>query len=127
MENSNVFSYQYSAKQNREVEHIRRKYLPKEENKMETLRKLDARVQMAGTIPSLCIGVVGALVFGLGMCFFLDVFAGAAWLTDLLMVLGAVIMIPAYPIYRRIARKTKAKLTPEILRLSEEIIKSAKN
>ena len=124
MENSNVFSYQYSAKQNREVEHIRRKYLPKEENKMETLRKLDARVQMAGTIPSLCIGIVGALVFGLGMCFFLDVFAGAAWLTALLMVLGAVIMIPAYPIYRRIARKTKAELTPEILRLSEEIMKS---
>ena len=124
MENSNVFSYQYSAKQNREVEHIRRKYLPKEENKMETLRKLDARVQMAGTIPSLCIGVVGALVFGLGMCFFLDVFAGAAWLTALLMVLGAVIMIPAYPICRRIARKTKTELTPEILRLSEEIMKS---
>ena len=124
MEQSNAFSYQYSAKQNREVEHIRRKYLPKEENKMEALRKLDARVQMAGTIPSLCIGVVGALVFGLGMCFFLDVFAGAAWLTALLMVLGAVIMIPAYPIYRRIARKTKAELTPEILRLSDEIIKS---
>lgn len=59
--------------------------------------------------------------------YFLDVFTGAAWLTALLMVLGAVIMIPAYPIYRRIARKTKTELTPEILRLSEEIIKSAKN
>ena len=124
MENSNVFSYQYSAKQNREVEHIRRKYLPKEENKMETRRKLDARVQMAGMIQSLCIGVVGALVFGLGMCFFLDVFVGEVWLTALLMVLGANIMIPAYPIHRRIARKTKAELTPEILRLSEEIMKS---
>ena len=124
MEQRNVFSYQYSAKQNREVEHIRRKYLPQEENKMETLRKLDARVQMAGTIPSLCIGVVGALVFGLGMCFFLDVFAGAAWLSALFMIIGTVIMIPAYPIYRKIAQKTKAELTPEILRLSEEIIKS---
>jgi hypothetical protein len=40
---------------------------------------------------------------------------------------GAVIMIPAYPIHRRIARKTKTELTPEILRLSEGIIKSAKN
>jgi hypothetical protein len=27
--------------------------------------------------------------------YFLDVFTGAAWLTALLMVLGAVIMIPA--------------------------------
>ena len=123
MEN-NTFSYNYSAVRNKEVESIRRKYMPREESKFERLKKLDLRVQMAGTIESLCFGIVGALVFGIGMCFFLDVFAGAAWLTALLMVLGAVIMIPAYPIYRRIARKTKAELTPEILRLSEEIMKS---
>ena len=123
MEN-NTFSYNYSAARNKEVESIRRKYMPHEESKLERLKKLDLRVQMAGTIESLCFGVVGALVFGIGMCFFLDVFAGAAWLTALLMVLGAVIMIPAYPIYRRIARKTKKELTPEILRLSEEIMKS---
>ena len=123
MEN-NTFSYNYSAVRNKEVESIRRKYMPHEESKLERLKKLDLRVQMAGTIESLCFGIVGALVFGIGMCFFLDVFAGAAWLTALLMVLGAVIMIPAYPIYRRIARKTKTELIPEILRLSEEIMKS---
>ena len=123
MEN-NTFSYNYSAARHKEVESIRRKYMPHEESKLERLKKLDLRVQMAGTIESLCFGVVGALVFGIGMCFFLDVFAGAAWLTALLMVLGAVIMIPAYPIYRRIACKTKTELTPEILRLTEEIMKS---
>ena len=69
-------------------------------------------------------GIVGVLVFGVGKCFFLDVFAGEVWLTALLMVLGTIIMTPAYPIYRRIARKTKTELTPEILRLSEEIMKS---
>ena len=122
MEN-NTFNYNYSAARNKEVESIRKKYMPHEESKLERLKKLDLCVQMAGTIESLCFGVVGALVFGIGMCFFLDVFAGAAWLTALLMVLGATIMIPAYPIYRRIARKTKAELTPEILRLSDEIIK----
>ena len=126
MENT-TFNYTYSAAINKEVESIRNKYIPREESKLERLKKLDLRVQMAGTIESLCFGIVGALVFGLGMCFFLDMFAGAAWLTALLMVLGAVIMIPAYPIYRRIARKTKAELTPEILCLSEEIMKSAKN
>ena len=125
MEN-NTFSYNYSAARNKEVESIRRKYMPREENKLERLKKLDMRVQMAGTIESLCFGIMGVLVFGLGMCFFLNVFAGAAWLTALLMALGTVIMIPAYPIYRRIARKTKTKLTPEILRLSEEIINAQK-
>ena len=123
MEN-NTFRYNYSAMRNKEVESIRNKYIPREESKLEILQKLDLRVQMAGTIESLCFGIVGALVFGLGMCIFLDVFTGAAWLTALLMVLGAVVMIPAYPIYRRIARKTKAELIPEILRLSEEIMKS---
>ena len=122
MEN-NKFSYNYSAAINKEIESIRRKYLPKEESKLETIKRLDMRVQMAGTIESLCLGIVGALVFGLGMCFFLDVFAGADWLTALLMLLGTLIMTAAYAIYRKIAKKTKTELTPEILRLSEEIMK----
>jgi uncharacterized membrane protein YeaQ/YmgE (transglycosylase-associated protein family) len=125
MEN-NTFSYSYSAARNKEVERIRKKYMPCEESKLERLKKLDLRVQSAGMIESLCFGIVGALVFGIGMCFFLDVFAGETWLTALLMILGTLIMIPAYPVYKTIASKTKKNLTPEILRLSDEIIKSAK-
>ena len=125
MENKS-FTYNYSAARNKEVESIRRKYMPHEESKLEKLKRLDYRVQMAGMIEGLCFGIIGALVFGVGMCFVLDVFAGAAWLTAILMICGTLLMIPAYPIYRRIARKTKAELTPEILRLSEEIMKSEK-
>ena len=121
-----TFNYTYSAARNKEVESIRRKYMPQEGNKLERLKKLDRRVQTAGTIESLCFGIVGALVFGIGMCFFLEVFSGEAWLSAFFMIIGAIIMIPAHPIYRLIARKTKAELTPEILRLSEEIINSAK-
>ena len=123
MENT-TFNYTYSAARNKEVESIRRKYMPHEESKLKRLKKLDLRVQTADTIESLCFGIVEALVFGIGICFFLDVFAGAPWLSALFMIIGSFIMIPAYPIYRRIARKTKAELTPEILRLSEEIMKS---
>lgn len=123
MENK-PFTYQYSAEKNREVEAIRKKYLPHQPSKIERLKKLDGRVQRAGWTEGLSIGVVGALIFGLGMCFYLEVFAGAAWLTALLMVLGVLLMIPAYPIYRYVSRKAKARLTPEILRLSEEIMHS---
>ena len=123
MENKS-FTYNYSAARNKEVESIRRKYLPEEENKLETLKRLDYKVQSAGMIESLCFGIIGALVFGVGMCFFLEVFAGATWITVLFMIIGTLLMIPAYPIYKKIARKTKAELTPEILRLSEEIMKS---
>jgi len=127
MENSKVFTYNYSAQKNREVESIRKKYLPKEESKLERLKKLDSKAQNAGRIESLCIGVVGALVFGIGMCFGLDVFSGADWMTLLLGGAGVLIMLPAYAVYKRIYSKTKERLTPEILRLSEEIIKASKN
>ena len=123
MENKS-FSYNYSAARNKEVENIRKKYMPNEESKIETLKRLDDRVQMAGMIEGLCLGIIGALVFGIGMCFFLEVFSAAAWLTAVFMICGIVMMMPAYPLYRRIARKTKAALTPEILKLSEEIIES---
>lgn len=124
MENSNVFNYHYSAAQNKEVESIRRKYMPQEKSKLEQLKALDSRVQTAGMIQALTIGVIGCLVFGIGLCFGLDVLAGADWLTLLFCILGSVIMFPAYPVYRQISKKTKAELVPEILRLSDEIIKS---
>ena len=42
MENNEGFHFTYSAAQQQEVEDIRKKYLPKEEDKMEQLRKLHA-------------------------------------------------------------------------------------
>jgi len=121
MEN-NTFTYQYSAARNREVESIRNKYLPHEESKPEVLKKLDARAQSAGMVEGLCVGVIGMLLFGVGLCFGLDALPGADWLTLLFAVLGVMTMLPAYPIYRRISRKTRERPTPEILRLSEEIM-----
>ncbi|MBQ8404120.1 MAG: hypothetical protein IJX55_06825 [Clostridia bacterium] len=123
MENK-TFIYQYSARRNREVEIIRNKYLPRETSKIDTLKNLDYKVQIAGRLPALIIGVVGVLLFGIGMCFGLDVFEGADWCTVLFCVTGAVIMAPAYSVYRYIAKKRKDELVPEILRLSEEIMKS---
>ena len=124
MEQQHVFTYRYSASQNKEVERIRRKYLPQEESKLDTLRRLDRRVQTAGMVEGLMVGVIGCLIFGLGMCFGLDVLGGADWLSILFGAVGVAVMLPAYPLYRHIAGKTKEKLAPEILRLSEEIMKS---
>lgn len=122
MENDGVFNYQYSAAQNKEVEHIRKKYMPHEESKLDRLKKMDNQVQTAGMLQSLILGVIGCLIFGIGVCFFLGVFTAESWLTVALMVVGMLIMLPAYPVYRNISRKTKERLAPEILRLSEEII-----
>ena len=120
----NTFRYQYSAARNREVEAIRKKYIPHEESKLDLLKRLDRRVQSAGKIEALSLGIVGALVFGAGLFFRSGALSGANGIAAVLMLIGMGIMIPAYPIYRRIFEKTKTALTPEILRLSEEITKS---
>ena len=125
MENT-AFSYQYSAAQSKEIESIRKKYLPHGEDKMQALRKLDLQARTAGMVESLSVGIIGSLVFGIGMCFGLDVFGGADWLTLLFGGLGSLIMAPAYPIYRRISAKKRERLAPEIIRLSDEIIESGK-
>ena len=119
-----TFTYSYSAKLNKEAQDIRKKYLPKEERGIDKLKKLDALVQMAGVIEGLTIGIIGCLVFGIGMCFGLDVFSGADWLSLIFGALGIIIMIPAYPVYKRVREKSKKSLTPVILKLSDEIINS---
>lgn len=123
MENRS-FVYKYSAARNKEVERIRKKYLPHEESKLDRLKTLDRKVQGAGIVEAVGLGVIGALTFGIGICFMLGVFTGGIIWCLPFMIFGTVLMIPAYPTYRIISHKTRAKLSPEILRLSEEIINS---
>lgn len=121
--NTEIFEYTYSAAQQEEVKKIREKYIsaPKEEDKLETLRRLDASVTKKGTILSLILGIIGTLIFGTGMCccllwsmFVLGVFVGLVGLVGVSM---------AYPVYSHITKKEKERLAPEILRLSDELIK----
>ena len=61
------FSYTYSAKEQEEINRIRKKYMA-EENKMEQLRRLDAGVTEKATAVSIIVGIAGALIMGIGMC-----------------------------------------------------------
>ena len=119
-----TFVYQYSSERNREVEVIRSKYLPKPESNLDSLKRLDAQVRCAGQLWGLTIGVVGLLIFGVGMCIGLGAILADTWLSLLLGAIGMMVMITAYPTYKYVSDKTKRALTPEILRLSEEILNS---
>lgn len=52
------FIYSYSAKQQMEIEKIREKYLPKKENKLDELRKIDDSVTRKGTLISISFGIL---------------------------------------------------------------------
>ena len=128
MDNKEEFSFTYSAQQQKEVEEIRKKYLPREEDKMEQLRRLHAIPTQKAQAASLAVGVIGALILGTGMSVCLtDI--GAA-LGNLAMVIGIVVGVVgmvlvalAYPLYHRVLKKNRDKIAPEILRLSDELLK----
>ena len=118
---SENFEYSYSAERQSEIDAIRKKYLPQneQEDKMEQLRKLDASVGTRALIASMALGIVSALIFGVGMCCFL---VWSLWvLGALLCVVGIVGMFFAPWLYRRLVEKRKAEIAPEILRLTEEL------
>jgi hypothetical protein len=124
MQQETTFIYKYSAKANAEVQAIRKKYLPREESKFEELMRLDAAVQSAGALESLCFGIGGALVFGLGLCFAMQVIGSGALTTALgvlLGILGIAGMVAAYPIYRKAFSDAKTKYAPRILELTAEL------
>ena len=131
MENKENFSFTYSAQQQKEVEAIRKNYLPKEEDKMEQLRKLHAIPTQKAKASALTVGILGALIMGTGMSFTMtDLGTILGAYSDFSLIIGIVIglagMVPValtYPIYNRVLKKQRQKIAPEILRLSDELMK----
>lgn len=118
-----TFQYTYSAGEQEEIKKIRSKYLPKEENKMDQLRRLDEQVTQRATMYSLILGVLGTLILGAGMSLCLLKSGMAFALGILIGVIGMAVLGMAYPLYQRILKKEREKAAPEILRLTEELMK----
>ena len=124
------FSYTYSAKQMEEVRRIREKYEPKEEreDKMERLRRLDRGVTKKGTAASLVLGILGTLTMGMGMSIVMTEllsFLGALAfpLGVAISTLGLLMLAAAYPVYTHIVKREREKIAPEIIRLTDELMK----
>lgn len=127
MEN-NSFEYTYSAKRQQEVEEIRKAYLPKEEDRMEQLRRLHAMPTQKAQAVSLAVGIIGALILGTGMSLCMtELGAGLGKLALILGILiglvGLTLVALAYPIYNQTLKKEREKIAPDILRLTDELMK----
>lgn len=122
MNEKNTFYYTYSSTKNSEVQEIRKKYLPPEENKLELLKHLDNSVKNAGLVSSLCTGIIGCLVFGIGLCFAMNILGNSMVFGIILGIFGTLMMGAAYPMYLNAVKKKKEELTPRILALADELI-----
>lgn len=123
--NNETFNYTYSASEQDEIKKIREKYAQPEEreDKMEQLRRLDKSVTKPGTIAAIIVGTLGSLIMGTGMSMCM-VWGEGLFIPGIIVgVVGMIGVISAYPIYNAVTKKQRAKLAPEIIRLSNELMK----
>lgn len=117
------FHYTYSAQEQEELRKIRQKYMPQEEDKMAQLRRLDKSVTDKATAAALALGIVGALILGVGMCCVM-VWQGIWFVPGIIIgAVGIAMAGAAYPVYGRVVKKQRERIAPEMLRLTDELMK----
>ena len=98
---------------------------------MARLRRLDASVTNTAQIVALIFGVIGTLILGFGMSLCMtDLGEILGQYKDMAMVIGIIVGVIggilaslAYPIYNAIVKAKRKKLAPEIIRLTDELMK----
>lgn len=123
-----TFQYTYSAQEQSELERIRKKYLPQEEDKLAQLRRLDRSASRKAETWAIVLGVLGTLILGTGMSLCMTELAallGSAAIPVGIAfgLLGLVLVALAYPVYNRVLKTERQRIAPEILRLTEELMK----
>ena len=134
MEKNESFTYTYSAAEQAEVESIRNRYIARKESKLETLRRLDKIPHSKAQFWSLTLGILGSLIMGFGMSLVMSelgqqlpiIIQGVDMTLPVgiaIGILGMLIVALAYPVYTTILRRQRKKLAPQILALTDELLK----
>ena len=107
---------------------IRAQYMEKQSTELDELRALDAKVKRPANVFAYGFGSVSAIIMGAGMSLVMtDVGATVGMASAMVpgIVIGLVGMVMAlvnYPIYKGILGKRKKKYSSEILAISEKIM-----
>ena len=128
------FKYTYSASDQAEIKKIREKYSPKNESetdKMERVRRLDNSVTAKAQAISLVFGVIGTLILGFGMSLIMSELSeimglsmGAALTLGIILgIIGGILASLAYPIFIFVLKRERKRVAPEIISLTEELMK----
>lgn len=107
------------------AEHLANEYAPKDDSKVIALRKLDARAKLPATVFTYSVGIVSALIAGVGMCLSMNVIGNGSLASFVLGVIIGLIGLAGmginYPIYKKMLAKGKQKYAFEIMELAKEI------
>ena len=111
------------------VQKIRTQYTEKESTELDALRELDAKVKRPANVFAYVFGSISAIIMGAGMSLVMTDIGSAVGISDpmipgiLIGVVGMVMAIINYPIYKNILGSRKEKYAKQILALSDKIMK----
>ena len=111
------------------VRKIRSQYTEREHTELDALRALDAKVKKPARVFGFTYGSIGAIVMGAGMSLVMTDIGAIIGLANAMVpgivvgIVGLGMALLTYPVYKKILNSRKKKYAPEILSLSEKIMK----
>lgn len=110
------------------VQKIRTQYTEKEHTQLDELKELDKKVKRPANVFAYIFGSVGAIIMGSGMSLVMTEIGPTIGVENGMIpgivvgVLGLIMVIINYPIYKRILCSRREKYADEIIALSDEIM-----
>ena len=109
------------------VRKIRTQYTEKEHTALDELRRLDSEVKRPANVFGYVFGTIAALVMGAGMSLVMTDIGKMLGMENTLVpgivigVVGLVMALATYPLFKRILEKRKKEYAPRIIELSNAI------
>ena len=111
------------------VQKIRTQYTEKQHTELDALKALDAKVKRPANIFAYIYGSFSAIIMGAGMSMVMTEIGAILGIVNAMVpgivvgIVGLAMAVSTYPIYKRVLCARKKKYGPEILKLSEKIMK----
>ena len=108
---------------------IRTQYMEKQSTELDALRELDAKVKRPANVFAYVFGSISAIIMGAGMSLVMTDIGSAVGIGDPMIpgivigVVGMVMAIANYPIYKSILSSRRKKYADRIISLSDKIMK----
>ena len=110
------------------VQKIRTQYTEKQHTELDELKALDAKVKRPANTFAYTYGSVSAVIMGAGMSLVMTEVGAVIGITGMVPgiaigIVGMGMALSTYPIYKKILNDRKKKYAPQIMKLSEKIMK----
>ena len=111
------------------VEKIRSQYTEQAHTELDELKALDAKVKRPAYAFGYTYGSIGAVIMGAGMSLVMTDIGKVIGLTSALVpgivvgLAGLVLVALAYPVYNRTQKRERERIAPQILKLTDELLK----